>query len=56
MKTSKRAKKINIRLSREQYEHVPPENRSRYIRRLIEKDMIPSFLQFMASVDLGCKR
>ena len=56
MKTSKRAKKINILLTREQYEHLPPENRSKYIRRLIDKDMAPTFLQFMASVDLGCKR
>lgn len=54
MKTSKNPKKINVRLTQEQYDHLPFRYRNTYIRRLIDQDMVPdkeeSFLQYMENM------
>jgi len=51
MKPSK-IKKIQVRLTRVQHDHLPIKNRSKYIRRLITQDMSSedTFLQFMGRV------
>ena len=53
LKKCKTIKAVSIRLTQEQYDHLPM-CQGRYIRHLIDKDMTPdkeeSFLQYMGRV------